>query len=227
MIISAKQTGVTSMAVSALLALCWPSYAAGFDLTKAAFDAFVTGETQRLSALIMTEARYRSMTGGKDVGMTETEYEERIEEASKRANYAAQRTFRLIRRLLVGSGFDWTSAKLRRVEVKVRDPNTGTRRAPFDPKSTEQRLDIVLIVASGEKAIELRLDDCFLVDGARYLGDGFKLDKCSGFELNEVLLNEIEALEDQKSTEPDGTASGSQPSRSETNRTSSAAGSRR
>jgi hypothetical protein len=179
----------------ALLFLCCQCEGGESDLPKIAFDAFVSNNTQRVSEFLMDESRYRTLTKGKEVGMTTTEYEKHIKDASRRARDSAHKSFRDIRRLLVASGFDWTSAKLERVETIVRE-GMDTKRVEFNPKSTEPRLDIHLIISSGEKTIELKLDDCFYVHGARYLGDGFKLRGSSGFELNETVLAEISGEEE-------------------------------
>lgn len=199
------------MGFVALLVFCYQGRGAEFDLPKAAFEAFVRNDTQKVSDLIMNESRYRALTKSKDVGTPATEYEKHIKEASARAQDAAHRSFRDLRRLLVASGFGWSSAKVKRLETIVRD-GTSTKRAQFDPKSKKQRLDIFITIESAEKTIELHLDDCFYVDGARYLGDGFKLREWSGFELNEAVWEEIEK-ERRPKTDKNGPANGSQPFR--------------
>lgn len=163
------------------------------DLAEVAFAAFVDDSPETVPDLVMNESRYRAMTAGDDRGMTGQEHENAIEEASARAAESASRTFGELRRLLVASGFDWSSARVVRVETVVRQGMMGTVRVPFDALRTEQRLDLHLVIESGGKAIELKLDDCFLVDGARYIGDGFRLQTWSGFELDAATLAEISA----------------------------------
>ncbi len=158
---------------------------------QTAFMAFVNDEPGLLSDRLMTEQRYQRLLETDRTNWSRPRPSEaELKEAARRAVTSFETSFRGIRRVLTASGFDWQSARLTSVETVIYQGGRS-RRVPYDDKRTERRLDIWLRIEADEKTILLALDDCFLVDGERYLGDGFRLWFWFGFSLDAKTMAEM------------------------------------
>lgn len=149
------------------------------DLPEIVFNAFANNDPGLFSKDLMTEAKYRILTKGSDSELTKSEYEQKLKEASLRARKNAETSFKEIRGALVKKGFDFSKAELIRVETTVRK-GFKTERIQYSHEMKDQRLDIHLIIKSGDRIIDLKIDDCFLIEQKRYIGDGFKWVKGTG-----------------------------------------------
>lgn len=95
--------------------------------------------------------------------MAEGEWEGAVGGACARAVGSARRTFYDIRGLLVASGCERSSARLSRVQTVIRE-GMESRRVPLNGDSSVERADIYVVIVSGDKVIDVRLDGCFPVD---------------------------------------------------------------
>ncbi len=150
----------------ALIFLLFPCFSLGgvtVGLPGIVFNAFIKDDPGLFSKNVMTEAHYRILTNGGDDELTENEYEQKLKDAGQRARKNTEKSFKAIRDFLVEKGFDFSKADLIRVEPTTRK-GVKTERVKYRSEMKDQRLDIHLIITSGDKTIDLKIDDCFLVE---------------------------------------------------------------
>jgi len=119
-----------------------------------------------------------------------------LNEGSIRAVRNGTLSFDIMIRLFKYNNFEIKKAKLQR--ILYRKKNGPPEEFDFSkPVSKELRIDLIMELKVNEKLFAVRLDDCFLIEGIRYLGDGFKYEYSKGFQFS-IDQETIKILEKQE-----------------------------
>ncbi len=146
-------------------------------MPEALFLALKGNDPSIAMPYVMTEDRYVILCRGRedDFGSPE-EMHEAYREAAGRAVEHMTASIRSIHAITADEGgFDWEHARLEAVLMDT--AQMDFTRVSYDPDVGQERLNVFLVVVSGDMELLIKLDDCFNVCGERYVGDGMRLEK--------------------------------------------------
>jgi len=152
------------------------------NLPNLVFLALKNNDLKLLKKEIMTLERYVELAkimpkeaDGKEVS------KEHLIKAAERAEFSVSNSFNMIVKILTKSGFSLKNSKLDSIKVQVRRGTTELK--DYLDTNKDQRLDIFIIISDGMKKVVIKLDDCFIMDSKRYLGDGLRVMEVEGFKV--------------------------------------------
>ena len=140
-----------------------------------AFQALVSNSPHVLQPRVMTVSDFREIAKVANDPSPQEITEQRCQDAAQRAEKSVNLSVSAIHKMLREKGIDWSCVILE--EVYVLDRGSPKNRKKYRPEecSEKQRLDVFLRMSVDGWIIVVKLDDCFLVQGKRSLGDGLKL----------------------------------------------------
>lgn len=135
-------------------------------LALSVVEALKSGDEKLLPPLVMNVDSYRAMAELTKERVDGEEAQRRLQDNADTSLQKAQSGVGRIRKRAEKDGIDWSSAKVRAVVAMK-----GERLA----RDEDVLADVFVEISSDTKTIVVKLDDCFLRDGARRIADGMSV----------------------------------------------------